>query len=119
MMHIKCDVVVLCITFIIVHSFYVSYHMKFKDFQIGPRHDVNLRINYLESATSALRKQLFRAVCEGSSQVSDTGAWCLFPKNATHIQSDAKYFGHANSRYGYPIAPHHLAADEGVARTIA
>lgn len=100
------NVVITCFIVIFAHLLYVCYQVGFKDIRDRPARDVESRIAYLQLATETLRKQLFNAVCDGSSRVSDTGAWCLFSSNDT------------DTSYGYAMATHHFPADQGVARTI-
>lgn len=117
-----CAVVVVIVTFHLSRS----YRLTTKDvaakgcdeiynLNIVSGHSRDSHLQYMSLAMKTLRKQLFRAVCERSSQVSDTGTWCLVSRN----KEDAGYTYYASEAGGYAMTKYHFLADKGVARTIA
>lgn len=64
------------------------------------------RVKYLERATATLRMHLFKAICKSEADVSESGAWCLYPSER------------AVDYYPYALPHEHAVADEGVARTV-
>lgn len=74
-------------------------------------------LSYLMQSQRFLRRQISTIVCDQKSKkgILTTGAWCLYPDMArpSHISTVTSI-----PEGKYPIAKHHVRADEGIARAL-